>query len=64
MGILGESWQNHCKTTVSLMYGRLFLVSNRSVTFSGEVGALDVSHWEGQASGAWYTVVYSWSAFG
>ena len=33
MGISGKGWLNHCKTTVSPLYGRLFLVSKRTIFF-------------------------------
>ena len=36
-GILGKGWQNHCKTTVSPLYGRLFMVSKRTIFFFWEV---------------------------
>ena len=32
-----EGWLKHCKTTVSSLFGRLFLVSKRTVFFFGVV---------------------------
>ena len=57
-----KGWLKHCKTMVSPFLGRFFLVSKRTTFFFGRVIFMDVSYWKGQASWAWPSCFYSWSA--
>ena len=35
VAILGKGWQNHCNTTVSPLFKRVFLVNKRTLFFLG-----------------------------
>ena len=48
----GKDWLKQCETTISPFVGRVFLVSKRTIYFSGGY-FMDVSNREGQASWAW-----------
>ena len=54
----GKGWQNHSKTTFSPLFGRLFLIGQRTIFFFWGGSGVDALHWEGQASWAWPPVLF------